>query len=144
MSVAGGLVEELRPFDRGVAGERFDHGEPLVAGRRRVTAFGLQPVQEREHPLAVEVGEAQLLRWDGFDVAKPGEQQFDRVSVGGDRLRGQVALAGEMIGQEPGKPAAGEIPTVWGDRAHCSAPCAADVFGMTYPNAAWAMATTSG
>jgi hypothetical protein len=42
----GGLVEELWPFDRGVPGKRFDDGEALVAGRRRVAAFGFEPVQE--------------------------------------------------------------------------------------------------
>ena len=118
----GGVVEEFWPLDRGVSGERLDHCEALVAGRRRVAAFGLQPVQEREHPLPVEVGEAQLLGRGGLHVAEPGEQQFDRVSVGGDRLGGQVPLAGEVVGEELRQPAAGQLPTVRGDAAHWSPP----------------------
>ena len=140
----GRLVEELWPLDRGVPGERLDHGEALVAGRRRVTAFGLQPVQEREHPRPVEVCEAQLLGRGSLHVAKPGEQQFDRVSVGRDRLGGQVPLAGEVVGEELRQPAAGQIPVVRGDAAHCSAPSRGAGPGMTYPNLAWAIAATWG
>lgn len=57
----GGLVEELWPLDRGVASERLDGGEALVAGRWRVVAFGLEPVQEGEYPRPVEVREAEFL-----------------------------------------------------------------------------------
>ena len=138
------MVEELWPLDRGVPGERLDHGEALVAGRRRVTAFGLEPVQEREHPRPVEVGEAQLFGWGCLHVAEPGEQQFDRVSVGRDRLGGQVPLAGEVVGEELRQPAAGQIPAGRGDAAHCSAPSRATGSGMTYPNLAWAISATSG
>jgi len=142
--ILDGLVEELWPLDRGVPGERLDHGEALVAGRRRVTAFALQPVQEREHALPVEVGEAQLLRRGCLRVAEPGEQQFDRVSVGGDRLGGQVPLAGEVLGEELRQPAAGQLPTVRGDADHWSPPSRATGFGMTYPNLAWTISATSG
>ena len=140
----GRVVEELWPLDRGVPGERLDHGEALVAGRRRVTAFGLQPVQEREHPRPVEVGEAQLFGRGCLHVAKPGEQQFDRVSVGRDRLGGQVPLAGEVVGEELRQPAAGQFPAGWGDAAHGRLLPARAGSGMTYPNLAWAIAATWG
>jgi hypothetical protein len=127
----GGLVQELWPLDRGVPCERLDDGESLVACRRRVATFGFEPVQEREHPLPVEVGEAQLLGWGCLHVAEPGEQQFDRVSVGRDGLGGQVPFAGEVVGEELRQPPAGQIPAVWVDAAHWSALSRAAGFGMT-------------
>jgi hypothetical protein len=141
----GRLVEELWPLDRGVAGERLDHGEALVAGRWRVVAFGLQPVQEREHAGSVEVGEAQLVGRDRLRVAKPGKQQLDRVSVGGDRLSRQVPLASEVVGEEPGQPAAGELPAGRVvDAAHWSPPSRGAGPGMTCPNLAWTISATAG
>jgi hypothetical protein len=140
----GGLIEELWPLDRGVAGERLDDGESLVAGRRRVAAFGFEPVQEGEHPLPVEVCDPQLFGWGCLHVAEPGEQQFDRVPVGDDGLGGKVPLAGQVVGEELRQPLASKIPAGWGDAAHWSAPSRAAGSGMTYPNLAWVIAATSG
>ena len=128
---SGGLIEELRPLDRDVSGERLDDGEALVARRRRVAAFGLQPVQEGENLRPVEVGKPQLLGWGRLHVAEPGEQQFDRVPVGGDGLGGQVSFAGEVVGEEPRQPPAGQIPAVGVGAAHFLAPFGASGVGMT-------------
>ena len=79
----GELVEVVGLFGGGVAAKRLDHREALVAGGRRAAPFDLQPVQEPQHPGPVDVGQAQPLRRDVLGVAQPGEQQFQRVSVGG-------------------------------------------------------------
>ena len=137
----GGLVQELWPLDRGVPCERLDDGEALVAGRRRVATFGFEPVQEREYPSPVEVGETQLLGWGCLHVAKPGEQQFDRVPVGRDSPRRGCALPGQMVDEEPGQPASREVFWTCALRGH---DCPSSAAGMTYPNRSCALAITSG
>lgn len=42
----GDLVEPVGLFDCGVAAERLDHREALVAGGRRAAPLGLQPVEK--------------------------------------------------------------------------------------------------
>ena len=46
----GDLVEVGGLLDGGVAAERLDHREALVAGCRRAAALGLQPAQEPQDP----------------------------------------------------------------------------------------------
>ena len=107
----GGLVEELWPFDRGVPDKRFDDGEALVAGRRRVAAFGFEPVQEARARCSRSRSERRSFSGgDAVLVAEPGEQQFDGVSIGGDGLGGQVPLAGQVVGEEFRQPLAGQVP----------------------------------
>ena len=127
----GALVEELWPFDRGIPDKRFDDGEALVAGRRRVAAFGFEPVQEAEHGGAIEVGEAQLFGWCSLLVAEPGEQQPDGVSIGGDGLGGQVPLPGQVVGEEFRQPLAGQVPAGWVHAAHGSSASGVTGSGMT-------------
>ena len=57
----GDLLEVVGLLDGGVAAERLDHREALVAGRCRAAPLGLQPVQEPQHSRPVDVGQAQLL-----------------------------------------------------------------------------------
>ena len=127
----GGLVEELWPFDRGIPDKRFDDGEALVAGRRRVAAFGLEPVQEAEHGGAIEDGEAQFFGWCSLLVTEPGEQQPDGVSIGGDGLGGQVPLPGQVVSEEFRQPLAGQVPAGWVDAAHGSNASGVTGSGMT-------------
>ena len=105
----GGLAGELWPLDGGVADERPDGGQALVPGGRRVAALSLQPVQERQDPRPVDVGEAQFPGRDCLHVAEPGEQQPDRVPVGRDGLGRHVPLGGQVAGEEPRQPPAGQV-----------------------------------
>jgi hypothetical protein len=63
-------------LDGGVAAERLDHRQALVAGGGRAAALGLQPVQEPQDAGPVDVGQAQLLRRYPLDILEPDEQQF--------------------------------------------------------------------
>ena len=51
----GDLIEFLGLLDSGVAAERFDHRETLVARRRPAAPLRFQPVQEPQDPWAVDV-----------------------------------------------------------------------------------------
>ena len=105
----GDLLEVVRLLDGGVAAERLDHSEALVAGCCRAAPLGLQPVQEPQHSRPVDVGQAQLLRRYPLRVFEPGEQQFDRVPVGGDGPRRGCALPGQVVDEESGQPASREV-----------------------------------
>ena len=105
----GDLAELAGLLDGGVAAERLDHRQALVAGGGRAAPPGLQPVQEPQDAGPVDVGQAQLLRWYPLGVPEPGEQQFHRVAVGGDGFRRGGALPGQVAGEELRQPASGEV-----------------------------------
>jgi hypothetical protein len=67
------LVEVIGLLDGGVAAKRLDHRESLVAGGRRATPFGLQPVQEPQYPGPVDVCQAQLLGRNALCVFEPDQ-----------------------------------------------------------------------
>ena len=83
----GDLVEVIGLLDGGVAAKRLDHREALIAGRCRAAPLALQPVQEPQHSRPVDVGQAQLLGRDALRLFEVGQQQLDRVAVGGDGHR---------------------------------------------------------
>ena len=124
----GDLAELAGLLDGGVAAERLDHRQPLVAGGGRAASLVLQPVQEPQDAGPVDVGQAQLLRWYALGVPEPGEQQFHRVAVGGDGFRRGGALPGQVAGEELRQPAPGEVRRRRGALAHRSSPGGA---GMT-------------
>ena len=105
----GDLVEVVGLLDGGVAAERLDHREALVAGGGRAAPLGFQPVQEPQDAGPVDVGQAQPLGWYALGVVEPGEEQLDRVSVRGDGPGRGRALPGEVIGEELRQPAPGQI-----------------------------------
>ncbi len=70
----GDLAEVVGLLDGGVAAERLDHRQALVAGGGRAAPLGLQPVQEPQDAGPVDVGQAQLLRRYVLGVPEPGEQ----------------------------------------------------------------------
>jgi hypothetical protein len=96
----GDLVEVAGLLDGGVAAERLDHRQSLVAAGGRAAPLGLQPVQEPQDAGPVDVGQAQLFRWYPLSVPEPGEQQLHRVPVGGDGLGRGGALPGQVAGEE--------------------------------------------
>ena len=83
----GDLVEIVGLLDGGVAAERLDHRETLVAGRCPAVPLRFQPVQEPQDPRAVDVSQTELLGRYPLDVFEPDQQQLDRVPVGDDRPR---------------------------------------------------------
>ena len=67
--------------------ERVDRGQPLVARRRAVVPAGAQPVEEPGDGGGVDQLEDESLRPDVPLVAEVADQQCERVTVGGDRVR---------------------------------------------------------
>ena len=97
------------PLDRaGVLGvaqrrerkQRVDRREARVAGPRAVAAFALEVVEERADQLGVEVVERQPRRRPADALLAEGEQQPQRVAVGGDGVRAGVALSDQPLGEE--------------------------------------------
>ena len=77
---------------RGIPEERMDRREPGVPGAGAVAAVGLEVVQERGDRVGIEISDVEHR---GFPPATRGgepQQQFDRVAVGGDRVRAGVAF----------------------------------------------------
>jgi len=124
----GDLVEVVGLLDGGVAAERLDHGEALVAGGCRAAPIGFQPAQELQDAATVDVDQPQPLGRYVLDVFEPGEQQLHGVAVGGDGPGRGGALPGEVVGEELRQPAPGQIRGRRGPRGHDSSPAGA---GMT-------------
>src|ERR1039457_240993 len=66
--------------------ERADRGQPLVAGRDAVVPAFLQPAEERRDGAGVDVVEGELAWRDRSLVTEPGDEELERVAVGGDRV----------------------------------------------------------
>lgn len=66
--------------------ERADRGQPLIAGRHAVSPADFEPVQEPCDGGGVDPVEGEPFGWDGPVVAEVGDQQFERVAVGRDRV----------------------------------------------------------
>ena len=60
----------------------------------------LQVAEERRDGAGVEVVEGELARRDRPLVAEPGDQELERVAVGGDRVGRAAAQPGQVGGEE--------------------------------------------
>jgi hypothetical protein len=80
--------------------ERADRGQPLVAGRGAVVPVFLQVAEERRDGAGVDVVEGELARRDRSLVAEPGDEELERVAVGGDRVGRAAAEPGQVGGEE--------------------------------------------
>ncbi len=83
----------------GVAVERVDRCEPLVAGPGAVPALGLEVIEERADQRRVQVGEVELGRLLAGLPVCVAQQQPERVAVGDDRARAGVALRDQPVGE---------------------------------------------
>jgi hypothetical protein len=83
----------------GVAEQGVDRREPQVAGADAVGAFGFEVVEEGGDQWRVELGDVEL----GWLAPEPSlgvvEQQPERVAVGADRVRADVALGDQPVGE---------------------------------------------
>ena len=107
--------------------------EPVVAGSYRSMPVVLQVLEEPLHERDVELVEVQALEGHPPLVAAIPQQQRERVAVGPDGVRAQVALRREVVGKEAGQ-MHGEI-----GRLHDGT-----LRGMMSPNAALTRTATSG
>ena len=108
--------------------------EPVVARADRHMPVLLQVVEEPLHQRDVDLLEGQPFEGHPPLVAAVPEQQRERVAVGSDRVRAQVALCGEVVAQEAGQ-VHGEIGRLHHGALHA---------GMMSPNAALTRTATSG
>ena len=86
--------------ERGVAVERVDRPEPRVAGPGTVAPILFEMLEERADQRRVEIVDVELERLLAGLVVREGEQQPERVAVGGDRVRTRVALRDQTFGEE--------------------------------------------
>ena len=93
-------VRVLGMVQRDVAVERVDRPEPGVAGAGTVVSVLFEVGQERADQRRVEVVDVQLERLFAGLLVSEAEQQPERVSIGGDRLRTAVALGDQTFGEE--------------------------------------------
>ena len=84
----------------GVFAERVDRCEAGVAGSRAVSAVVFEVGQERADQRRVEVGEIELKRLLAGLLFDEPQQQPERVAVGLDGFRADVALVDEAVGEE--------------------------------------------
>ena len=80
--------------------EGVDRSEPGVAGAGTVAPVVFEVGEERADQRRVEIVEVQLERLLAGLLAREAEQQPERVTVGGDRLRTGVALGDQTVGEE--------------------------------------------
>jgi hypothetical protein len=83
-----------------VAEERVQHGQPLVQGADRAVPLLRQVIEEGLHEAYVDVGQGQALDGNAATVASEAQQQREHIAVGLDRVRAQVALAGQVAREE--------------------------------------------
>ena len=84
---------------RQVREQRVDRREAVVAAADAVAASFLEVVQERGDQRRVELGDVQLAGRIAGPVLREGEQQPERLAVGGDRVRARSALGDQPVGE---------------------------------------------
>ena len=98
----------------GVAEQRADSCQPGVSGPHAVAPVELEVVQERTDQRRVQVGDLQARRCLARPLFGEGQEQLERVPVGGDGVRAGLALPGQAVGEEAlqgrGKGAHGRSP----------------------------------
>jgi hypothetical protein len=98
----------------GVPEQGVDRGEPGVAGPGAVSPSVLEVVEEGPDQRRVEVGELEPGGRRARSLLGEGEQEPERVPVGGDRVRAHLPLGEEPLGEERfqdrGKRAHGSTP----------------------------------
>ena len=83
---------------RGVAKQRADRGQARVAGADRVAALVLEVIEERADQRCLEIVEVEIAGRLAGVLGGEGQQQPDRVAVGGDRVRTGLPLADQPVG----------------------------------------------
>ena len=96
----GDRLGVLGMSERGEPVERVDRPESCVAGPGAVAAFLFEMGEERADQRRVEIVDVQLERLLAGLSLREGEQQSERVAVGGDRLRAGIALGDQTLGEE--------------------------------------------
>lgn len=97
------LLDHLRVVEgeeHGVAKQRVDRGQTVVAGAGTVAAFGLHMAQEPGDQLVVELIEPHSLRRCAGDLLGVVQQQAPGVSVAGNRVRARVLLLDQLDAEE--------------------------------------------
>ena len=92
-----------------------------------------QVIEERLHERRVDIGDGQAFQRHATDVAAVAQQQREDVAVGLDGVRAQIALSGQVMGQEVGH-LHGEVGRLHG----------AILRGITSPKAALVRTVISG
>jgi hypothetical protein len=90
----------LRVAQGGVAEQRVDGGEAVVASADAVVAVAFEVVQERCNGRGVEVADVELAGLLVGAVDGEAEQESEGVPIGGDRVAAGAALAEEPVGEE--------------------------------------------
>jgi len=86
--------------ERGEAKQRVDRRQSGVARADRVVALVLEMLEERGDQRRVEIVEVKPRRLFARSLLGEGQQQSQRVAVGGDRMRAGAALVREAVGEE--------------------------------------------
>ena len=93
-------VGVLGMLERGETVERVDRPEPRVAGPGAVAPVLFEMGEERADQRRVEIVDVQLEWLLAGLLVREGQQQPERVAVGGDGLRAGVALGDQPLGEE--------------------------------------------
>lgn len=78
----------------------MDRCEPRVAGAGTVAPLVFEMTEEPADSGRVEIADVQARRCRPGVLVKVGEQEPERVAVGGDCVRAGVALSDEPVGEE--------------------------------------------
>jgi hypothetical protein len=86
-----------------------DGGEPEVMGRRADATFQIEIVKKRDHEVSIERIEAQVRRGKAGPAMSKLQEEFEGISIGGDRMRAGVSLTYEAVGEEAFNQAGKEV-----------------------------------
>ena len=86
--------------ERGIAEQGVDGGQAGVAGADAVAPNRFQVVQERADQRGIQVGDPEPRRGAARLLLGEGQQELERVAVGGDRVIAGVALPDQPVGEE--------------------------------------------
>jgi hypothetical protein len=84
----------------GIAEQGPDRGQPGVAGAYAVLSFVLQMVEEGADQRRIEIVDVELSRRLTVSFRREDQKQPQRVAIGLNRVRADLALADEAVGEE--------------------------------------------
>ena len=96
------LEKMVRHFRLHIAEKRMQRRETMVPGGDRGVPVVAQVIKKRLHERRVDIGDGQTFQRHAPDVAAVAQKQCEDVAVGLDGIGAQIALSGQVMGQEVG------------------------------------------